>query len=116
MHAPKRRLGAFRGFQFFRFGERQVVIGRDKIAPMQPAAIRMAGKMSGAKIVRQTDLGRLLAQEGCAEIGALGDIDPAECRRRSQETGRRRQIFGNAAEIDNILAKRLEAVAIGKAG
>ncbi|KZE29061.1 hypothetical protein AVW15_04420 [Chelatococcus daeguensis] len=88
-------------------------------APVQAAAVGMAGEMARAERLRQADPRRRLEEECGTEVGAFGDIEPAERRRqvRARAEGRRRRdLWHCPAEIDDVLLDLCQASPAGEIG
>src|SRR5690606_27856498 len=78
MDPVKRSLRTGNYTRFLIIGQADRIQCGGKGAPMQAPPFRCPGEMPGAERFRQTELQRLLEQEGSAEIGALRHVEPAQ--------------------------------------
>ncbi|QTK82232.1 Hypothetical protein AT6N2_L1463 [Agrobacterium tumefaciens] len=76
MHCPECRLGTRDNPLFLFNGQRNFVQCGSESAPVQAASFRCAGQMPRTEFFSQAKLGRILQQEGRAEIGAFDHVKP----------------------------------------
>ena len=86
--------------------------------PVLAAALRVAAHVAGAECLVKADLGGLLEQERRAEVGALGDIEPAHPGRDVDGAGEHRRLAVRQVEpeVAGVLLGQRQAAAPGEVG
>jgi len=90
VHAAERGVGRIDHLLLLLDTQRYRVQRRGELTPVARRAIRMRGQVAGAKITVQAELGSHLVQNGAAQVGAFGHVQPPQ-RGGQFQIGRQRR-------------------------
>lgn len=119
-HGQKRFSGSSHDL-IFRCGLKVECVQRSReIPPVQSAASLRGMKMPGAETLRKAEPGCFLEEKGSTQVGAFGDVKPAQgprqvCKVKRFDRGRRIGVR-SSAEVREILFYQTETVSTAEGG